>query len=500
MSLWVVLPIVIPFALAALQITRWRHWLVQRRIGIVGTALHWVACIVLFAMVQKDGPIRVQMGNWPAPNGIAFVADPLSTLFVLVAATIAFAVSVYAWAGLDTRRESFGYHPLCQALHMGVCGAFLTADLFNLYVWFEVLLMASFVLIALGGERRQIAGAMKYVAINLISSSLFLAGAGLLYGMVGSLDMLHVAQVLATTEKPEQLAPVALLMIAAFGIKAAIFPSLFWVPDSYPAPPPAIGALCAGLLTKVGIYAILRVGSLVFPSVPIALSPAFSILGAITVLIGGLGSLAERDLKRIIAYQVMVASGTLLLGISIDSPLARQAVIAYVPQSMLSLTAMFFVAGVLQHLRSTSWPELALGEFAHRPWMAISLAFLGCNLAGVPPFAGFSAKLSLLQAAVVAEDWMTIIFVLVGSILTLATMARLIQKLVLQPSTLAAPPELETDADRAWNRWPVASTVALATSVLLMGVFASPVLNQAQDAAQTLILPSGQPNDSGGAS
>ena len=222
-----ILPILIPLMIAALSLVLWRHPIWQRRLGVGGTAVLFLVAIALLQAVRRDGIQAVQMGGWPAPFGITLVADLFSAIMVLVAALIGFAVAVYSPASVDVRRESFGYYPLYHILLMGVCGAFLTGDIFNLYVWFEVMLIASFVLLALGGEKEQMEGALKYVTLNLISSALFLAAVGILYGAAGTLNMADLARKVPQIEPSGLMTTVAVLFLLAFGIKAPVFPMVF---------------------------------------------------------------------------------------------------------------------------------------------------------------------------------------------------------------------------------------------------------------------------------
>ncbi|MGH2603937.1 MAG: proton-conducting transporter membrane subunit, partial [Dehalococcoidia bacterium] len=267
MTLWLVLPILLPFTTAslALLLRRWRT--AQRVLGVGGAALLVAAAIGLLASVWTDGIQAAHIGNWPAPYGITLVADVFSAVMVLLAALMGLAVAVYSLVSIDRGRESFGYYPLLHVLLMGLCGAFLTGDLFNLYVWFEVMLIASFVLMALGGERPQLEGAIKYVTLNLIASAFFLVAVGVLYGIAGTLNMADLAVTLREETNTGLVTTVAMLFLVAFGIKAAVFPLFFWLPASYHTPPAAVSAIFAGLLTKVGVYALIRVFTLLFVQV-----------------------------------------------------------------------------------------------------------------------------------------------------------------------------------------------------------------------------------------
>jgi multicomponent Na+:H+ antiporter subunit D len=264
MRVLLVAPILIPFLTATLSILFWKERLMQRRLSLAGSTILLAVTVVLLYAIKNEGIQAVQIGNWPAPFGITVVADLLSAIMLVLGAIIGVAVNVYAAATVDAQREVFGFYPLLQILLMGISGAFLAGDLFNLYVWFEVMLISSFVLLALGGERPQLEGAFKYVTLNLVSSALFLAAVGLVYGAMGTLNMADLALKVKETGHPAVMSATAMLFLTAFGIKAAVFPLFFWLPASYHTPPAAVSAVFAGLLTKVGVYALLRVFTLIF--------------------------------------------------------------------------------------------------------------------------------------------------------------------------------------------------------------------------------------------
>ena len=250
------LPVLIPLTAAALGLAMWRSGTAQRSIAVAGSVALLVAGVALLLAVHDEGILTLQVGDWPAPFGITMVADLFSAILVVLAGVLAVAITVYSSASIDRRRESFGYYPLTMVLLAGVCGTFLTGDLFNLYVWFEVLLIASFVLLALGGERAQLEGALKYVALNLIASATLLVSIGVLYGLTGTVNLADLSVRLGEVENQGIVVGLAAMLLIAFGIKAALVPLYFWLPASYHTPPVAVSALFSGLLTKVGIYAL----------------------------------------------------------------------------------------------------------------------------------------------------------------------------------------------------------------------------------------------------
>ncbi|MCS7003182.1 MAG: Na+/H+ antiporter subunit D, partial [Dehalococcoidia bacterium] len=259
-----VLPIVLPLGTAIVLLLLRDRRLAQRVVAVVSGSALVVVALALAATVWTAGPQVIQSGNWPAPFGISLVADLFSAGMNVVVASAGLLVAIYSLASIERKHERFGYFPIYFILLAGVAGAFLTGDLFNLYVWFEVLLIASFVLMALGNERNQLEGAMKYVVLSLISSLFFLTACGLMYGMVGTLNMADIAAQLPRYPNQALVVTLGMLFFLAFGIKAAAFPVFSWLPASYHTPPVAVSGIFAALLTKVGVYALIRVFTLLF--------------------------------------------------------------------------------------------------------------------------------------------------------------------------------------------------------------------------------------------
>ena len=238
---------------------------VRGSISVVGSVLLLVLSAILLFYVADNGPLSNQMGGWPAPMGITLIADMLSAMLIFAAAIVAVSVSIYAMGDISEERVAGGFFTFLNMLIAGVVGAFLTGDLFNLYVWFEVMLISSFALLVLGGDKVQLDGAVKYVAINLISTVLLLTAIGLLYGLTGTLNMADLSIRVPQVDNQSLVAVVAVLFLIAFGIKAAVFPLYFWLPASYHTLPISVTAVFAALMTKVGIYALIRTFTLIFP-------------------------------------------------------------------------------------------------------------------------------------------------------------------------------------------------------------------------------------------
>lgn len=490
-----ILPILIPFLTAAVALLGWKSPRLQRWLGVAGTFALLASGIGLFNEVQQKGIISAQMGNWPAPYGITLVADHFAAVLVLLVGIVGVSVAVYSVVAIDRPRQSFGYYPLLNVLLMGVSSAFLTGDLFNLYVWFEVLLIASFVLLSLGSERRQLEGAIKYVTLNLISSFLFLIGVGILYGAVGTLNMADISQKLRALGDPDMAMMLAMLFLIAFGIKAALFPLYFWLPASYHTPPAAVSAMFGALLTKVGIYSMIRMFTLLFGR-DFPLTDTLIITAALlTMLTGVLGAVAVRDLRRMLSFQVICGVGYMVLGLGIGTPLALAASIFYMIHSALVTAALFLVAGLVQtDVAETS--DGAERSSLSRPWLAAAFAIPAASLAGIPPFSGFFPKLMLIQAGFEAERTTAVVIAIVTALLIVYSIAKVWSRFFWEePADPASDFQRQRDTETTSRptRFRLACLFApigaLTVLTILIGIFAGPVHSVASLAAEELSDP-----------
>lgn len=425
MNLLLVLPILMPLLTAATSLLFWRRPQLQRWWGVIGMAALCVVAFVLLGCVREGGIQAVQIGDWPAPFGITLVADLLSAIMVVLAALVGLAVAVYSLADIEAPREAFGYYPLLHILLMGICGAFLTGDLFNLYVWFEVMLIASFVLLALGGEQAQIEGAIKYVTLNLLASAVFLAGVGILYGISGTLNMADLARKLAHVDQPGVVTTVSMLFLVAFGVKAAVFPLFFWLPASYHTPPAAVSAIFAGLLTKVGVYALIRVFTLLFVQDVGYTHTLILIIAGLTMLTGVLGAVTQNEFRRILSFHIISQIGYMIMGLGLFSPLALAGSVFYITHHIIVKTNLFLVSGLTYRLRGTYDLNTLGGLYAAYPVVAWLFLIPALSLAGLPPLSGFAAKLILVQAGLESQQYLIVTTAMCVSLLTLFSMTKI---------------------------------------------------------------------------
>ncbi|MDK9718336.1 MAG: Na+/H+ antiporter subunit D [Trichlorobacter sp.] len=413
------LPLIIPLATAVLGLLAWNQRKFQRIAGICSTALLSVTAVLLLLEVQQHGILSAQAGNWPAPFGITLVADTFSALMLLATGLMGLCVTVYSLADADSDQEARGYHPLLQVLLLGICGSFLTGDLFNLYVWFEVMLIASFVLLALGGKREQMEGAIKYVALNLIASALLLAGIGLLYGVTGTLNMAHLAIRLQEMPHTGTIPVIAVLLFCAFSIKAAVFPFYFWLPASYHTPPIAVITIFSALLSKVGIYVLIRVFTLIFPQETITGQPLILGAAGLTMLFGALGAIAQPELRRLLSFCVVSQIGYLLMGLGLMTPLALAGSIFFMLHIMAAKSALFLTSGVVARMSGTTMLKELGGLYKRYPLLAVLFLVPALSVAGIPPLSGFWGKLALVQAGLQSEQYLLVAMALGVSVLTL---------------------------------------------------------------------------------
>ncbi|MEY4544132.1 MAG: hypothetical protein RL685_327 [Pseudomonadota bacterium] len=476
-----VLPILVPLFTAALLLLVSAPRL-QRWLALAGACGLLASGITIGLEVQSDGIQVLQSGTWAAPFGISLVADRLSAMLVIAVGVVVLAATAYGFAGIDPQREALGYHPLFMILAMGVSGAFLTGDLFNLYVWFEVMLVASFVLMALHRVQAQVRAAFLYVTLNLLASAILLTALGLMYGQAGTLNLADLAQRWAQHGAPPLQLPMAMLFLTAFGIKAALFPWFFWLPASYHTPPAAVSALLAGLLTKVGVYSLLRVFTLLFRDVPPAVYTLILLLSAATMLLGVICSLVQQDFRRALSFNLVGHIGYTTLGLGLLTPLGIAGSIFYALHHIIAITNLYLISGVFLRVRRTT--ELrALGDFYRsRPLFSVLALIAIFSLGGVPPLSGFIAKVALVRAAFAAHVYWAGVVAIVVSLLSVLSMARLWNEAFWKPGP--------ADADKAAPLWQQLLPIGgLSLLSVLLSVAANPVFDWTERAAQDLLQP-----------
>ncbi|WP_341213837.1 monovalent cation/H+ antiporter subunit D [uncultured Limimaricola sp.] len=431
MSHWLIIPVVLPAMLAAILVLMVReHIVVQRALSMAG-ALALTAVAVGLFWQASDGTITLyQLGNWPAPFGIVLVADRLSTLMVLLTTLLAPLVLLYAMgSGWDARGRHF--HPLFQFQLMGILGAFLTGDAFNLFVFFEVLLIASYGLMIHSGGRERLRAGTQYVLYNLLGSTLFLFALGTIYAQTGTLNMAdlagRVAELDASASGGIRVAAVLLLMV--FAIKAAVLPLHFWLPDSYAHAPAPVAALFA-IMTKVGAYGIIRFYTLVFPpdlEITQGLFDTWLLPAALlTLVLGMIGVLGARRIDRLIAFSVIGSMGLLLSAVSVFTPEGIAAALYYAIHSTFATAALFLLVDEIKDRRGAAGPFLVHGRPIEGGALIAGMFFVAAiAMTGLPPLSGFLGKLLILDAAGASPlVWWVWAVVLSGSLVAVVGFSR----------------------------------------------------------------------------
>ena len=508
------LPVLLPTLGAALTLVVGRRPRLQRPITIAVLCAVAAVSVALMYLTDRDGTLVLHVGGWGpteqklGPLGISLVVDRLSALMLVVSAIVLLAVMVYAIGqGVrdgDDRQPVSIFLPTYLTLATGVSLAFLAGDLFNLFVGFEMLLSASFVLLTIGASTERIRAGIGYVMVSMVSSLIFLFGIALVYAATGTLNLAELATRTGALPDGTRNAVFAVLLVA-FGIKAAVFPLSAWLPDAYPTAPAPITAVFAGILTKVGVYAIIRAHSLLFPDG--GLDSVLLVAALLTMLVGIFGAIAQSDIKRVLSFTLVSHIGFMMFGVALSSQLGMSGAIFYVMHHIIVMTTLFLAAGLIERQGGASSLQ-RLGGLIANPLLAFIFLVPAFNLGGIPPFSGFIGKTAVLQAGV--GDGSVLSWCLVGgavltSLLTLYVLARIWttafwRRRVDAPEgalALATPPVLLDDvADVSYDEradvgrmptWMVVPTLALIALGLSLSVLAGPVFAYTQRAAAEVL-------------
>jgi multicomponent Na+:H+ antiporter subunit D len=496
---------VVPLLFAAFAVIAHRSRAAQRVLALIGVGVALAASIAILVIVERDGPQAVTVGGWPAVIGITLVVDMFSALILVISLITFFTVLVFA-LGQPHDDDLAAFHPAYLALTAGVSLSFITGDLFNLFVSFEILLAASYVLITLGGRRDQVRHGMTYVVINMVASVLFLTAIAFVYASLGTVNMADLAVKMGSLPDALRLS-LALLFLVVFGIKAAVFPVFSWLPDSYPTAAMPIVAVFAGLLTKVGVYAMVRSQTLLFPGE----IPTWVILtlAGLTMIVGVLGAIAQNDMKRILSFHIVSQIGYMVLGLGLFTVSGVAGTVFFIIHQIPVKTSLFMVSGMVETSAGSTSLDRVGGLLRRAPVAAALFGLAALSLAGIPPLSGFVGKLSLVEAGFGSEQYVIVAVSLVGSLLTLFSMAKIWNGVfwgkVEGPAVVSAPaPATATHGSVATAtatatavpvraHTPVlmtAATVVLVGVTVAIAVFAGPIYELAHRAGEQLMDPS----------
>ena len=485
MTTLVPLPFVIPLVAAALCILTgpWRQ--LQRFIGIAALTAMTGVSIALLVGADREGPLTVQAGGWDAPIGITLLVDRLSGLMLTVGSVMLLAVLIYAIGQSGAERNHVGFQSTYMILAAGVGASFIVGDLFTLFVSFEMMLTASYVLLTIGGRREQIRAGMTYVVISLIASTLFVTALALLYAATGTVNMADLSGKLG--ELPVGVASMfGVLLLIVFGIKAGLFPLFSWLPDSYPVAPGPVTAVFAGLLTKVGVYAMIRTQTLIIPPAARPTTLILVVAGA-TMIVGILGAIAQDDVKRILSFNIVSHIGFMVMGLGMFSEASLAAAILYTVHHIVAKTALFLTGGLIEHVGGSS--KLSrLGEMVRTaPVVAALFLVPALALCGVPPLSGFIPKLALIQAGFADGHYAIVIVSLVASLLTLLSLMKIWIGAFWSPAVDPPQGTVHTVGRLGGPPMMIGPTAALVAVSIAIAVAAGPLYDLCQRAARDLL-------------
>ncbi|MFZ3588239.1 Na+/H+ antiporter subunit D [Bacillus sp. DJP31] len=420
-----ILPILLPIIAGILS-----AFLNRRNVLLKWVTGIFVICqllVVSYIMLQvfAQGPVILETGDWPAPYGIIIVADELAMLLVVTTNLISVAAAFYSFKTVNQNEQRYYFYTFFHFLIAGVSGAFLTGDLFNLFVFFEVLLMASYALIILGGSKQQFRESIKYMLINVFSSILFVTTIAFLYSVTGTVNMAQLAVRVGEYGQTGILTTIAIMLFIVFATKGALFPLYFWLPKSYSVPHPVVSALFGSLLTKVGIYCILRIFTLIFGHNAAFTHQLFIVIGVITILFGVIGALSTHNIKLIIAYNIVPSIGFILIGIGVFSVTSLAGAVYYLIHDMIIKGALFLIVGTIVMIAGTSDLRKMGGLLHQYPVVGWQLFIATLVLAGIPPFSGFIGKYLLVRGGLEEGHYFATISATLLSLLTLLSVMRI---------------------------------------------------------------------------
>ncbi|MFP3861019.1 MAG: proton-conducting transporter membrane subunit [Bacteroidales bacterium] len=467
------LPILIPLLIVVLLIFFSRSIQTVKIIGLSGIFFVFLVSVLLFLEVKTQGIQVTQSGGWRAPLGITLVVDLLSAIMLLVSSFTALLVGIYSFASVSRKHHEYKFFLFFHTLLMGVNGTLITGDIFNMYVWFELMLISSFVLITLGTKRQQLEGAIKYVTMNLLASFLFLAGIGLVYGKTGTLNLADLAEVVRFDGQSGIMNFSFVLFFTAFAIKAAVFPFFFWLPASYHTPPIAVTALFAGLITNVGIYVMIRFFTLYLDNLTPFWQTLLLVLAGLTMVIGVLTAASSYDIRRILSFYIISQMGYLIMGLGFFTSFALASVLFYMVHSNLTKSAAFLAGGLIKQ-KTGSYDLKAIGGlFKENPFLGVIFFLPALSLAGIPPLSGFFGKLLLIKAGFENGNFLVTGIAVWASVFTLFSMLKIWNEAFWKPSPKGSP-DLNS---MPLNNFMMIPVIILAFSTLILGVFTQQVMD-----------------------
>lgn len=483
MSNIIVLPMIVPIMTAIFLVFLRDYIKLQRIISFITMLFVVGVTALMLYVVQTEGIMKLDFSGWLPPYGILFVADSFALILVLTASIVTTICLLYAFATIGERHEKMFFYPFVLFLIAGVNGSFLTGDIFNLFVCFEVMLLASYVLVALGGEKFQLRESLKYVLINVVASWLFLVALAFLYGTLKTLNMAHIAQRVAEVGQDPILTTVSILFLIVFALKAGLL-LFFWLPGSYSVPPTVVQALFAALLTKVGIYALFRTFTLMFPFNQDVTHLLIGIMAGVTIIAGCMGALSGRDVRTIATYNVMIGVGFILIGLASGTEIGFAGAIYYLVHDMLAKALLFLLIGTMVYLTGETIVKNMSGLIRNYPLFGWLYFIVMCALAGIPPLSGFIGKVLIGQGAIAGENYVLLTLGFASSVIVLYSLLRIFLASFFGETIISE------DHKKPIPTLAFVSFVSLAIFIIGIGLVAEGVAPFVEDAARTLADPS----------
>lgn len=483
MSNIIVLPLIVPVITAILLVFIRRQVVLQRIISFATLIFVVVVSSILLYEVQINGVLRIDFSGWLPPFGILFVADSFSVLLVLLANIVSSICVLYAIFTIGERYEKMYFYSFLLLMVAGVNGSFLTGDIFNLFVCFEVMLLASYALIGLGGDKIQLREALKYVLINIVASWIFLVALAFLYGTIGTLNMAHISVRVMEVGADPLITTVALIFLVVFSLKAGLL-LFFWLPGSYSVPPTAVAALFAALLTKVGIYALVRTFTLLFPNNMEVTHTVLAVMAVSTIIAGCMGALAGRDVRTIASYNVLIGVGFIVAGLAIGTESALQGVTYYLMHDMVAKAMLFLAVGTMIYVTGETTIDNMSGLIRNYPIFGWLFFVVMCSLAGIPPLSGFLGKVLIGQGAIEGGNFVLLGVGFLSSLVVLYSLLRIFL------SSFFGETIISLEDERPLPKRIVLPLALLAVCTVGLGVGAELMAPYVIDAAETLYNPS----------
>lgn len=482
MSNLIVLPMVIPILTGIILIFLRPYILAQRWLSALSIIFTGGLSFYLLNQIQTDGLLTLEFGGWEAPFGIVFVADSFSMLLVITTSFVALVCLLYAFATIGHALEHMFVYSLIQFLIAGVNGSFLTGDLFNLFVCFEVMLVASYILVMIGGKKIQLRESIKYIAINILSSWIFLVAIAFLYGTLGTLNLAHLALRVSEVGQTPLLTTISILFLIVFSLKSGLL-LFFWLPGSYSVPPTAIAALFGALLTKVGVYAMFRLFTLVFHHEPTITHTLIGVMAAVTLIIGSIGAIAYKDIRQIAAFNIIIAIGFIMVGLAVNSQIALEGSIYYLIHDMIVKALLFLLLGTMIALTGKSKINQMSGLIRNYPVLGWLVFVVTLSLAGIPPFSGFLGKILVGEATIQNGSYTLLALAFISSLFVLYSLLRIFMNCFWGETIISM--EDEVPLKKSW----LVPSVLLSIATFVLGVGAESIAVYVNDAAYTLMNP-----------